>query len=149
MTQARQIARFLGRYDPEIERQAIAARRRLRKIMPTAMELIYDNYNALVFAFGPDEHASAAILSIALYPRWLTLFFLQGSRLRDPEGLLQGGGRFVRGIRLRSEKDLDLRPVRALIDQAIARNRVPLPAAGRGRSVIRAVSVKQRPRRSA
>jgi hypothetical protein len=148
VTQTQQIAGFLAKYGPEIARQARAARRKLRKRMPTAVELIYDNYNALVFGFAPDEHASGAILSIALYPRWVTLFFLQGRNLLDPEGLLEGAGRIVRSIRLESEKDLDKRPVRALIAQAIARARVPLPAKGRGRTVIRSVSARQRSRRA-
>lgn len=148
MTQAGRIAAFLAKYDPEITRQARATRRKLRKLMPTAVELIYDNYNALVFGFAPDEHASDAILSMALYPRWVTLFFLQGRNLPDPEGLLEGAGRVVRSIRLESEKDLDKRSVRALMAQAIARARVPLPPTGRGRTVIRSVSARQRPRRA-
>ncbi|HEX9577329.1 MAG TPA: hypothetical protein VF993_06230 [Myxococcales bacterium] len=147
MTQAQRIAAFLAKFDPEIARQARAARRKLRRMMPTAVELIYDNYNALVFGFAPDEHASGAILSIALYPRWVTLFFLQGRNLPDPEGLLEGAGQIVRSIRLESERDLDKPPVRALMAQAIARAREPLPAKGRGRTVIRSVSATQRPRR--
>src|SRR5262245_16512222 len=78
------IGKFLSKYASEIEKEARAARRALRKSMPSAVELVYDNYNALVFAFGPSEKASEIILSIALYPRWVTLFFLHGADLDDP-----------------------------------------------------------------
>jgi hypothetical protein len=62
-------------------RVAKAAVARMRKYVPDSVELVYDNYNALVVGFGPTERAAEAVLSIALYPRGVTLFFLQGARL--------------------------------------------------------------------
>ena len=92
------IDRFLAKYDPAIEKEGRAARRVLRKAMPTAFELVYDNYNALVFAFGASERAGDILMSIALYPRWVTLFFLHGATLDDPESLLEGSGKTIRGV---------------------------------------------------
>ena len=46
--------------------------------------------NALAIGFGPTERASEAIFSIAVFPRWVSLFFLQGAGLPDPDGILQG-----------------------------------------------------------
>ena len=57
-TPARQWAAFLSKYDPAIAGVAKAALARLRKYVPGAVELVYDNYNALVVGFGPSEHAS-------------------------------------------------------------------------------------------
>jgi hypothetical protein len=146
---AKQIASFLAKYTPELRREANAGRAALRKLMPTAVELVYDNYNALVFAFGASERASEAIVSLALYPRYVTLFFLYGVGLADPDGLLVGAGKQVRSIRLESSRDLARPSVRALIASAIARAKAPLPASGRGASVIRAAVAKQRSRRPA
>src|ERR1039458_9537409 len=64
--------------------------------LPGAVQLVYDNYNALVIGFGPSERASEASFSIVLYPRWVTLFFLQGAGLPDPRRLLKGSGKVVR-----------------------------------------------------
>ena len=148
MTTAQQIAGFLAKFSPAIQKEARAARRKLRALMPSATELVYDNYNALVFAFAPGERASEAILSIALYPKWITLFFLRGKALDDPEKLLQGAGATVRSVRLDGgAADLSRAPVLALIRQAVARAKVPLPKTGRGKTVIRAAVKKQRPRR--
>ena len=97
---AQQWARFIGKYAPEIGTLARAAIARIRRQLPGAVELVYDNYNALVIGFGPSERASEAIVSIALYPRCVNLFFLQGAKLSDPEGLLQGNGKQVRRIGL-------------------------------------------------
>jgi hypothetical protein len=108
---------------------------------------VYDNYNALVVGFGPSERASEAIVSIALYPRWVTLFFLHGAGLADPKGLLKGSGHRVRHVVLSDVTVLDRPPVRALIRQALAAGPRPIDPRARRRMVIRAVSAKQRPRR--
>ena len=47
----------------------------LRAAAPGAIELVYDNYNALGIGFAATEKASDVIFSIALYPRWINLFF--------------------------------------------------------------------------
>jgi hypothetical protein len=114
--------------------------------LPGAVELVYDNYNALAIGFGPTERASDAIVSIALYPRWVSLFFLNGAGLPDPESLLVGSGTRVRSIRLRAAADLDQSAVRNLIAAAVYGAAKPWPA-GSSRLIIRSVSSKQRPRR--
>ena len=142
-----QIAAFLAKYDPAVVKEAKAARRALRKAMPTAHELVYDNYNALAIGYAPGDRPKDVILSIALYPRWVTLFFLQGATLADPDGLLEGKGSTVRSIRLERARDLEKAPVVALMERARASARAPLPASGRGATLIKSVSTKQRPRR--
>jgi hypothetical protein len=143
------IAAALARFTPAIQKEARTARRLLKKRMPTATELVYDNYNALVFGFGPSERASEAILSIALYPRWINLFFMGGPKLPDPQRVLRGSGTMVRRVLLEKASDLEGPALRALITAAIAKAKVALPTSGRGRTVLRAVSAKQRPRRPA
>ena len=44
--------------------------------------------------------------------------FFNGAALRDPKGLLQGQGKFVRHIKLRKASDLDERAFGALLRQA-------------------------------
>ena len=78
-TPRQQLARFLGKYDRAIAASARAALACLRRRIPGAQMLVYDNYNALAVGFGPSERASEAVLSIAVYPRWVTLFFLKAA----------------------------------------------------------------------
>jgi len=143
----RRLAGFMDRYRPEVARVARAARAKLRRLVPGAVELVYDNYNALAIGFGPTERASDAILSIALYPRWVSLFFLYGAPLPDPRGLLRGSGRRVRHIVLDRASLLDTGPVRALIEAAVAAHPTKIDAGQRRRTVIKSVSPRQRPRR--
>ena len=145
----KQLAGFLAKYTPEIRASARAALAKMRARLPGAIELVYDNYNALAIGFGPSERASEAIFSIALYPRWVSLFFLKGAKLRDPEKLLKGSGSTVRYIVLEGADTLDEPGVRALMAQAMKTAPKSIDPKGRRRLVIRSISTKQRPRRPA
>jgi hypothetical protein len=144
-----QLEGFLAKYTPEIAGLAKAALVKMRKRLPGAIELVYDNYNALAIGFCPGERASEAIFSIALYPRWVTLFFLQGKNLRDPKKLLKGGGSRVRHIVLESADTLDDPAVADLMAEALERAAVPIDFTGKRKLIIRSIAAKQRPRRPA
>src|SRR5271170_3592087 len=102
-----QLASFIAKFTPEIAAQAEAILATMRARYPTALELVYDNYNALAIGFGPTEKPSQAIFSIAVFPRWVTLFFLQGISLSDPDKVLKGTGSVVRHVVLKSVAMLD------------------------------------------
>ena len=143
----RQLDGFLNAYTPEIEELARRILAKLRKRLPHAMELVYDNYNALAIGFAPSERASEGIFSIAIYPKHINFFFLQGAKLPDPDGLLQGEGSVVRHIRLEDEKTLDLPEVKAMMATAMKMAEVPFDETVKYKLVIKSVSEKQRPRR--
>lgn len=143
-----QLAGFLAKFTPEVAAQAQEALVRMRARLPGAIELVYDNYNALAIGFGPTERTSEAIFSIALFPRWVSLFFLQeGPELPDPEKLLKGSGKVTRHIVLKGAETLDVPAVQALMAEALQRASKPLDPTRPGRIVIKSVSAKQRPRR--
>jgi hypothetical protein len=148
VTPQAQLESFIKKFTPAVAAEARASLKRMRALVPGAVELVYDNYNALAIGFAPSERASEAVLSIAVFPRWVTLCFLQsGPKLKDPKRLLKGSGSRVRSIPLTSAADLDTAPIRALIAEALDRARVPIDASARRRLIIKSVSVKQRPRR--
>lgn len=144
---ARQLAGFLAKYTPAVAALAKTALARMRKRLPGAVELVYDNYNALAIGFGPTERASDAIFSIAVYPRWVSLFLLQGARVPDPQKILKGNGKQVRHLVLEEAAQLDTPAIQALIARALESAPTSLPRSGRRRIVIKSVSAKQRPRR--
>ena len=145
-----QLDGFIRKYSPAVAKEGRATVAKMRKLVPGAVQLVYDNYNFLVVGFGPTERASDAVLSIAFAPRWIVLCFLQGGpKLPDPHKILRGSGSTVRNVRLMSATDLDAAPVRALIAVALSRTRVPFAPTGRGRLIIKSISAKQRPRRPA
>jgi Domain of unknown function (DU1801) len=145
---AAQLKGFIDKYSPEVAAEARAVLKWMRARLPGAIEMVYDNYNWLVIGFGPTERPSEAVFSIVLAPRWVTLCFLHGAKLDDPEKLLAGGGKQVRNIRLADGvKTLKLPAVQALIDQALSRSPIQFDDTQRRQLVIRAVVAKHRPRR--
>lgn len=144
-----QIERFLAKFTPELVTQAKRILAKMRKRLLNATEIVYDNYNALAFGFGPSERASEAIFSIALFPKWVNLFFLQGVGLSDPGKRLKGSGNVVRHIRLTGDAHLDEPEISSLMDDALIRAKVPLDPGARRKLIVKSVSEKQLPRRPA
>ena len=146
-TPTKQLNAFIGRFDPAIQKLVRAARARLRRRLPAAIELIYDNYNALAIGFGSTERSADWIVSLAVYARGVNLYFIYGVALPDPNKLLLGSGNQGRFVRLESAEMIDRPEIEALLAAAIKECDTPLPRTGRGRLVIKSVSPKRRARR--
>jgi hypothetical protein len=142
-----QLARFIAAFTPEIAAQTRAILAKMRARLPGAVELVYDNYNALAIGFAPSERTSETVFSIAVFPRWVSLFFFRGRALADPHGMLRGTGNQVRHIVLDGPKRLDDPAVVDLMAQALALAAPPIDPDRPRRLVIKSVSPTQRPRR--
>lgn len=147
MSTPSQISGFLAKYTPEIAAQLQSARQQLAAHFPRGFDLVYDNYNALVFGFASSERASDVVVSVAGYPKWATLFFLHGAKLNDPMQVLEGSGTRVRSVRLQPFVMLQEPAVQALILAAKLAASSALDAAPPLSTVIKSVSPKQRERR--
>ena len=143
----KQLDLFLARYNPKIVSLARQALTKLRKRLIGSLEMVYDNYYALVIGFVPNERPSDAIFSIALYPDHVSLCFLQGAGIPDPHGRLLGSGNVARHVRLESAATLDDPEIVSLMNAALHRAKVPLNPKQPRRLIIKSVSAKQRPRR--
>jgi len=114
-----QLDDFISRFSDKVAGEARAAVARMREILPGATLLVYDNYNALAIAFGTGDRMADIVFSIAVYPRWASLFFSRGSTLDDPHGLLKGEGSRVRHIVIEDLAMFDDPRVRDLVDRAM------------------------------
>ena len=54
-----QLDSFLAKFTPEMASFARRALVQMRKRLPNAIEMVYDNYNALVVGFAPNERPEA------------------------------------------------------------------------------------------
>lgn len=144
---SQQLSRFLAKYSPEIAAEGRRVLAKMRKRLPGSTEMVYDNYNGLVIGFGPTEKPSLAIFSILLMPDHVTLCFLQGASVPDPNRRLKGSGNLVRHIRLIPPSVLDEPEILDLMNSALYRAKVPIDPKARRRLIIKSISAKQRPRR--
>ena len=145
---AKQVAGFIAKFDPAIAKLTRAARAIVRSRFPTAIELVYDNYNALAIGYSSTERTSDVLFSLAVYARGVNIYFMYGRSLPDPDKLLQGSGNQGAFVRLDDLSVLDEPRVKALMDAAARQAEPPLPKRGRGYTVVKSISAKQRPRRS-
>ncbi|HYX20658.1 MAG TPA: hypothetical protein VFA98_07415 [Thermoanaerobaculia bacterium] len=143
----RRLSGFIAKFEPKMQALIRSVRRALRRRLPTANEVVYDNYNFFVIGYSPTDRPSDTVVSLAAASNGVGLSFYRGASLSDPHGLLLGSGVQNRFVRLPSAAVLARPEVEALIAAAIAQARAPFAPRGRGRLVIRSVAAKQRPRR--
>jgi hypothetical protein len=142
-----QLRGLIARFAPAHQRLIGTMRRWLRKSLPTAHELVYEYHDFFVISYSPNERGYEGVLAIRAGANGVELYFNRGKELPDPAKLLRGSGKQTRSIYMEGASTLARPAVARLIDEAIARNRVPFAHIGRGPVVIRSVSAKQRGRR--
>ena len=114
------LAGLIDRYSPDVAALGRALIARMRDRVPQANALVFENYNALGVGFAPGETAPQVVLSVVLYPRWVSLFFFKGALLDDPAGLLEGTGKFMRHVKIKPGRPVNETALRALIERAYA-----------------------------
>jgi len=136
---------LIAKFAPAHRGLVSAVRGWLRKRLPTAHEVVYEygNQGAVVISFSPNERGYEGVVSIRASADGVRLYFTRGKELPDPEKLLHGSSQ-TRWIDVEGASTLARPAVARLIDEAIARNRVPFARAGRGSVVIRSTSASRR-----
>ncbi len=138
-----QLQNFIAKFEPKHRALIRTVREALRKRFPSADELVYDYPNAFVIAYSPTERGSDAVVSISAGADGLRLVFTQGATLPDAKKILLGSGKQTRFIWIESPKTLSLPEVKALLELAIDRAKIPLRPSGRGKPIIKPKSAKQ------
>jgi len=142
-----QLRSYIDRLDPKNQKLIRSVRAAVCKRFPTANELGYDYSSHVVISYSPTEHAIDAIVAIDARAEGVRLYLMQGPKLPDPKGLLQGSGGMARFVCLESASRLAHPDVKALIAAAISQAKVPLPSKGKGTLFMRGRAAKQPPRR--
>ena len=138
-----QVRTLIAEFAPTHQRLIGAMRRSLRKRLPTAHEIVYEYRDCFVISYSPSGHGYEGVLAVRGSADGVRLYFNQGKELPDPGKLLQGSSH-SRWIDVEGAAALTRPDVVRLIDEALARNRVPFAPAGRGSVVVRSTSAKKR-----
>ena len=142
-----QFSAFLSRFPPEIVALVKRCLPKLRRAFPGSYQLVYEYSNSLVVAFGMSERGYEAIVAIAIFPRWVRLYF--DKSLPDPKGLLEGAGAKVRSVTLKSASELDRGDIHTLLKAAIKHSGVKFPRTGSTTMVMKSESKKRKPKKAA
>jgi hypothetical protein len=102
----KQLQTFIHKFSRNHQALIRSVRQALRKRLPRANELVYDNYNFFVIGYSSSECPSDTIVSLAAGANGVGLSFPYcGATLPDPHKLLLGSGHQNRFIRLDSTED--------------------------------------------
>jgi hypothetical protein len=133
-----ELLRFTGsvRRDRAVDRWMTKRPGELRAIAKRWFEVIRgcgDDVRELLH----DDHPTACVKDAAFayvnaFKAHVNVGFFRGAELADPEGLLEGTGRFMRHVKLRSAQEIDERALRGLIRTAYADIRSRLEAESDG-----------------
>jgi len=78
----KQLRSFVAKFEPKHQTLIRAVRKALRKRLPAAYELAYDNYNFFVLGYGPTDRPSECIISMAAGANGVGLCFVRGASRR-------------------------------------------------------------------
>jgi hypothetical protein len=102
---------------------------RLREIVvdvdPDTVEVVRLGDRAATYGVGPKK-MSEGYAYILPHKNWVNLGFYMGVALPDPAELLEGTGKKLRHVKVRSVEDAERPELRALIEQALAERKQAL-----------------------
>jgi hypothetical protein len=138
-----QLIGFLEAYDRHIANLALALREVILEEMPDASESVYQVYTVAIW-FGFSGKMKDMFCYIATNAKHINLGFPRGSTLPDPNKVLEGDGKALRHIKLRSLEDVERpfvrRYIRASMEQVAGASR------GTGKTVVKARGQSSKPK---
>jgi hypothetical protein len=123
VTVAGQLKRVPNAVRPTVK----AARRMVKAIAPNAREIAYQSnpprsktamWKLARYSIGGDD-----VAGLGTFSTYAALFFYRGRELDDGSGLLQGGGKNARFIRLRTPADAERPALKRIVREAFALER--------------------------
>lgn len=109
------------------EMQPIA--RRLRDMIidvdPNTVEVVRLGDQAATYGVGPKK-MKEGYAYIMPHKNWVNLGFYQGAGLADPAGIMEGTGKRLRHVKVRSVEDAGQPEIRALVEVALAERKQTL-----------------------
>src|SRR5205814_2677756 len=111
---------LLKPYDRGIQELAIALRQLVLEEMAPCCEYIVEVY-IISILYGPTHRTKDGICYIGVIKDHVNLGFLHGSELADPQRILEGTGKQMRHIKIKSVSDLYRPAVRAYLQEACER----------------------------
>ncbi len=102
---------------------------RLREVIlssdPDACEVVRLGERAATYGLGPKK-MSEGYTYILPHTSWVNLGFYKGADLPDPSGILEGTGKQLRHVKIRSAKEADTPQIRLMIEAALTERKEAL-----------------------
>ena len=117
MASSKTHAHIDGPSEAQLKRLVAGKSVAVRRLYLETHELVLKTLPDVVFSVDADDaqigygmrqygYDGWGMAALSPYTRWVSLGFIRGARLDDPDGLLEGTGASVRHIKLRSFEEL-------------------------------------------
>ncbi|MDT4966189.1 MAG: hypothetical protein QOJ64_926 [Acidobacteriota bacterium] len=113
-----ELLEYLRHYDPEIGDLTLTVREFVLSEMSPPHEYILNVSYTVAMGFGPTARMGDTVCMIGAYSAHVNLGFNQGAELEDPQGLLQGTGKKIRHVKIKTAADLSHPGIRDLLREA-------------------------------
>lgn len=107
---------FISGYSNEVATLTNAARQLVLTIAPKAKEQLHPGWKVISY------RQQKVLCSLCPHSRWVNVQFPVGTSMQDPEQLLEGTGKAMRHVKVKSLDDLN-DPLKVLLNQAKALSR--------------------------
>jgi hypothetical protein len=112
------VDKLLSAHSAELQAIERALRATIRSEFPDAVEQV-DFGNKLI-AFGRSMRMRGLLFAIIAHTTWVNLQLADGADLPDPDGVIEGSGKRIRHINVRSVEAASSKPVVAAIRAQLA-----------------------------
>jgi hypothetical protein len=117
--------KLISKYDPKIRSLGHKTRALVLRIFPAANEKTYFGWSNTWY--GTSEKNADAVFSVSPLNAYVSLFFLRGTELVDPDGLLEGSGKKLRHVNIHDAAELKNPALTRLMKRAVAHGRKGTP----------------------
>jgi hypothetical protein len=112
------VDRLLSEHTPELQAIERALRTTIRTAFPVAIEQV-DFANKLI-AFGRSMKIRGLLFAIIAHKSHVNLQLADGAALPDPQGLIEGTGKRIRHVKIRSVEAASSPAVVAIVEAQLA-----------------------------
>lgn len=114
MSKRANVDEYLEKYNPQMSEIALKLRNLILEMFPDMNEAI--KWKNLVYK------KKGYVCAILIHKAHINLEFWRGTELQDPENLLEGTGKKLRHVKIKSESDIDAEYIKKLIEESIGIN---------------------------
>jgi hypothetical protein len=108
--------------DPELAAIACALKARITTMHRDHVEIVWPRMKIASYGIGPKK-MSEHYAYIAPQTKYVNLGFYQGAALQDPTGLLEGAGKNLRHVKIRSLPEVSNKHLAVLLKASLAERR--------------------------
>ena len=142
------LIKFISPYSLEVQTLALDLMQFVKKIIPEANELIWDNYNAVAIAYSKTEKLKDAFCHVAIYSKHVNFGFNRGSELSKSDIKLEGNGKLIRHIKVTEIDKFPKDLIEKLLFEAIGisedlNSEIQKTKKSIGKSIIMSISEKK------